>query len=464
MAKCPRCDEPLAAHERRCELCGLPAGVPFDPSGAFPEGAKYVGRMIGGHFRAISILAFGGQGIVLLVRHTTMERNNVFALKILKPDLSRDPDFRRRFLREVEIVYTFSHPNIVPIREFAETDEGELFFTMDFCRGMTLEQAMPDGRSLPLARMLRIVDGVLQGLAFAHGHGIVHRDLKPANIFLQEERGEERARLLDFGIAKPIERGSFDLTSGEKIIGTPAYMAPEQILGQEIDARTDLYALGVILYRMVAGQPPFKGRTGHEILARHLRDAPAPLASVAPQVPRELGALIDRMLSKERARRPASAEAVMEELAKVHTGHGAKRARSHSFARPLVLAAAAVAAFAAGGWLLAAKWLSSGAVQAGGSPPGERVEAPAPHEPAPVAKTLETPAVAQEPAAAGESSKTAPAAPESGTPAAAEKAPAAAEKAPAATKWCRFCRKEQPEAYATCPDCGQVLSAGPKGE
>jgi hypothetical protein len=448
MAKCPRCDEPLAVQERRCELCGLPAGAPFDPTAAFPEGGKYIGRMIGGHFRVISVIAFGGHGIVLLVRHTTLEHRNVFALKLLKPDLSHDQDFRRRFLREVEIVYTFSHPNIVPIREFAETEEGELFFSMDFCRGVTLEQAMHDGRPLPLARTLRIMDGALQGLAFAHGHGIVHRDMKPANVFLQEGRGDECVRLLDFGIAKPIDRGSFDLTGGEKIIGTPAYMAPEQILGQEIDARTDLYALGIILYRMVAGQAPFKGRTGHEILARHLRDAPVPLCEIAPAAPRELGALVDRMLSKDRARRPASAEAVREELAKIRLGRGAKLARKPSRAYTLGIVTVLGAAIAGGGWFLAAKSRLTNDAPTEAKKAVKKSNAAAPKKPVAATKIPAPPVVPSAPPVAP---------PESPVPAGAEKTPAPEPRTPA--KWCRLCRKNWPEAYATCPDCGQVLGA-----
>ena len=255
--RCPRCQTTVGDPATdRCPCCSLTLRSPFDPTAGLPEGRRYLGRIIGGHFRVLSILAGGGHGMVLLVRHTQLENRNIFALKLLRPELSRNSGFRRRFLREAEIVYTFSHPNIVPIREFAETGDGELFFTMDFCRGVTLDEAMRKGAPLKLPRIFSIADGILQGLGYAHSHGVVHRDLKPANVFLEESRGEEVARILDFGIAKPSKSGGVELTGAQKIIGTPIYMAPEQILGKSLDCRTDLYAFGVLLYRMVAGKPP----------------------------------------------------------------------------------------------------------------------------------------------------------------------------------------------------------------
>jgi hypothetical protein len=347
---CPRCQEPVALELDSCHECGLPLGVDFDPAAGHPEAHRYLNRVIGGHFRTLSILASGGHGIVLLVRHTKLQRRNIFALKLLLPELSQDPEFRRRFLREAEIVYTFAHPHIVPIREFAETEEGELFFTMDFCRGVPLDHAIKQEETLPPERVLRIADHVLQALDYAHGHGIVHRDLKPGNIFLERCEEGELARILDFGIAKPTRSEGLDLTGGQKILGTPTFMAPEQIRGEQVDGRTDLYALGVVMYNMLAGEPPFTAQTNHEILARHLRDQVPPLEYVKPGTPRALSELVDRMLAKKPDDRPSSAAALREELADLGGAGSAGRRRPGGRRGALVAGILVCVVAGAAGW------------------------------------------------------------------------------------------------------------------
>lgn len=394
--------------------------------------------------------------MVLLVRHTKLQRRNVFALKLLKPELSKSPDFRRRFLREAEIVYSFSHPNIVPIREFGETDEGELYFTMDFCRGQPLDKAMKGGSSFPLARVLKITDDVLQGLGFAHSHSIVHRDLKPGNIFLEQGKQGETAKLLDFGIAKPNDKGAVELTCGEKILGTPHYMAPEQILGKKLDGRADLYALGVVLYRVLAAKPPFNGRTGHEILTKHLRDQPVPLKKLKPEIPAEVSALVQRLLSKHPGERPESAEELRCEVTELRArfcGDGSplrvRRKKRGRRASVFLLAACALVA--------AAFFFVSGYL----NKDGEKAEA---------AFAVSSPLEPDDSAAATVSVRARMEA-ETGKQERSECAFCGASLSDEEiksgeglcaeclkhAKWCRFCKKKYPADKVTCPDCGQFL-------
>ena len=460
MTNCPRCEHTLTGGPSVCPLCGLALDAPFDPTAGHPDGARYIGRLIGTHFKALAILASGGHGMVLLVRHTKLRHRNIFALKLLRPELSRDTDFRQRFLREAEIVYTFSHPNIVPIREFAETPEGELFFTMDFCRGVTLDRAMQTGPPFTLARVLAITDGILQGLEYAHGHDIVHRDLKPANVFLEQSRQGETARLLDFGIAKPTHPGGLELTGGQKILGTPAYMAPEQIMGRKLDCRTDLYALGVVLYRLLSGKAPFKGSTGHEILAGHLRDTPSPLARVCPHVPLDLSELVLQLLAKKPEERPRSAAEIrtrLASLAAMDEGGAAtvlvqpmtagRRRRRRLILGGLAVvclaAAAGVAVHLSGRAPGAAPRRGTGG-SSGAKQDGTPVGAPPTGESPP--RAVEAP----EPVAARNDVHGAP---RTDPP----PDPVEPDPPPVLTKWCGLCARAYPEDCATCPDCGGFL-------
>lgn len=467
MKQCPRCAEKWREQSTKCRLCGLDARVFFDPTGGHPQGASYLNRMIGGHFRTVSVLAYGGHGMVLLVRHTKLVRNNLFALKLLRPELSRDAAFRKRFLREAEIVYSFSHQNIVPIREFGETDAGELYFTMDFCRGRPLDYVMRGCAGFSLKSILLIFEDILNGLMYAHKQGIVHRDLKPANIFLEQNAHGVTVRLLDFGIAKPQDTGGVEITAANNVVGTPAYMAPEQILGQAVDGRTDLYAIGVIMYRMLSGKPPFEGRTGHEILAKQIRDKPPSLQKLKPELPPAVCDLVERLLAKQPDQRPASAEVMRQQVMALRDQFctGKERDGGLPAERPgkrgIRLGLAAMALFAAGvciaGWFVFN--MNRQTVEA--APPEEVQEK---HVPAAQQKALPPAELTPE------KTETMPKRPD---PKPALNKPILNKirsimnrplnkrphkNRPVAHKWCPVCAKRRPAALVTCPECGQVLT------
>ncbi|MBI4605522.1 MAG: serine/threonine protein kinase [Planctomycetes bacterium] len=281
---------------------------------------QLIGRIVNGKYQVLSILGEGGMGVVYKVRHLILQNKSTFALKILHPTLCAQPDFRARFLREVEIAMELTHENVVQIRDFGVTEQGLLFYTMDFFAGESLKAVIEREAPLSPERIVRIVAPVLAALGEAHKAGIVHRDLKPDNVLIERvDDRTDRVRILDFGIAKLLEGGSEDerpdLTQGG-VIGTPRYMSPEQAGSCPIDGRSDLYSLGCMLFEMLTGRVPFSGKTARGLLMAHLTAPPPRLAEARPglEVPEHLEGLVYRLLEKEREARPATAEAVLEIL------------------------------------------------------------------------------------------------------------------------------------------------------
>ncbi len=222
-----------------------------------------VGRSVG-HYRLLEKLGAGGMGEVFLAEDIRLGRQ--VALKTLTPERSAQPQHLERFRREARLVAAFNHPNIVTIHSVEEY-EGLHFLTMELVHGSTLEALIPP-EGMPLQRILEIAIPLADALAAAHAQGIVHRDLKPANVMVSHEG---RLKVLDFGIAKPAaaqeaaflggEAAGEDLLTGAgQVLGTPAYMSPEQILGQPVDCRTDIFSFGVVLFQMATGRHPLGGR------------------------------------------------------------------------------------------------------------------------------------------------------------------------------------------------------------
>ncbi|MEO8334374.1 MAG: serine/threonine-protein kinase [bacterium] len=268
-------------------------------------------RAVAGRYALERELGRGGMGVVLLARDLSLDR--LVALKLLPMLLAAQPLLRERFLREARTAAGLSHPNIVPIHA-VETHDGIVFIAMAFIDGETLAERVRRTGPLPPHEVARILREVAWALAYAHGRGIVHRDIKPENILI--ERASGRALVTDFGIAQARKTPGADhrLTLEGQLIGTVAFMSPEQSAGEAVDGRSDLYALGGVGYFALTGRAPFEATTLEALLvARYTRAAPS-IELARPDVPHALAAVIDRCLAREPHDRYASAEAVAEAL------------------------------------------------------------------------------------------------------------------------------------------------------
>src|SRR5436309_1480524 len=249
----------------------------------------------------------GGMGVVYLAREVRLDRP--VAIKLLPPSKTADPKLRERFLREARTAAKLSHPNVISIHAVEETG-GFVFFAMASVEGEALAERVRRRGPLPPSEAARILRDVAWALAYAHGQGVVHRDVKPNNILI--EQGSGRVLVADFGIAGVVA-GAGALVAGE-VVGTPEFMSPEQALGEAVDARSDLYSLGVVGYFALSGTLPFEAAKATDVLAKQVTEAAPPLASAAPGVPRRLAQAIDRCLAKDPADRPEGTEVLAEQL------------------------------------------------------------------------------------------------------------------------------------------------------
>ena len=249
-------------------------------------------------------LGRGGMGVVYLAREVHLDR--LVAIKLLPPERSAIATLRDRFLREARLAAKLSHPHIIPIHAVDEV-EGFVYYVMAFVDGETLAQRVRQRGPMSASDGSRVLREAAWALAYAHSQGLVHRDVKPDNILIETSTG--RALVADFGIAAAAGEAAAD-----GISGTPEFMSPEQALGGDIDARSDLYGLGATAFYAFSGRLPFEGDSATQILAKQVTEAPPPLASLGIAVPRKLAQLVDRCLAKDPALRPASAEALAEQL------------------------------------------------------------------------------------------------------------------------------------------------------
>ena len=304
--------------------------------------AYILGRELGG----------GGMSRVFIVEDATLRRSIV--VKVLPPEMAAEVSIAR-FQREIALAARLQHPHIVPLLATGET-QGLPYFTMPFVEGESLRERLARDGALPVDECVRLLREIASALAYAHEKGIVHRDIKPDNVLLS--RGI--ALVTDFGVAKALlsssTAGRGPLTSVGIAVGTPAYMSPEQISADPAtDHRADLYAFGMIAYEMLAGQPPFAGRTAHALLAAHVIDAPEPLQQRRRSVPPALAALVMRCIEKRPADRPQHASEIVQALDAMTTSTQAVLSPRLSLKRPsrarLVALALLVIVAAAGAWL-----------------------------------------------------------------------------------------------------------------
>jgi WD40 repeat protein/serine/threonine protein kinase len=272
-----------------------------------------------GPYRVLRLLGAGGMGAVFAAEDPHLERP--VALKVMLPALAATPTARQRFLREAKAAAAVKHDNIVTVYAVGEASASAgsvTFLAMEFLRGEPLDDRLRREGRLPAAEVVRIGGEVARGLAAAHARGLVHRDVKPANVWLDADSG--RSKILDFGLARTREPHGPELTQQGAIVGTPAYIAPEQTDGRPVDGRTDLFSLGCVLYRMCTGEAPFKGKDTVSTLMAVATDRPKPPREVNPEVPPALSALVLRLLEKNPGQRPAGAAEVAEALDRLARG------------------------------------------------------------------------------------------------------------------------------------------------
>ncbi len=297
--------------------------------------ADEIGRL--GSWRVLRVLGAGGMGVVFLADDPRLKRQ--IALKVIKPELVKSAEVRERFLREAQSIAAIEHENIVTVFH-VEEDRGVPLLAMPLLRGESLEERIGRaGGPLPVDEVLRIGREIASGLAAAHDRGLIHRDIKPGNIFLAtlgggttepapESRDPEsgelnapappfRVKILDFGLVQAIRGENADLPHEGSIMGTPAYMAPEQARGQPTDARADLFSLGCVLYRMATGRPSFSGTELIGLLLSVATDVPPCPRELNPELPQALSDLIEKLLAKSAEQRPASAQAVVEVIEEI---------------------------------------------------------------------------------------------------------------------------------------------------
>ena len=291
------------------------------------------------HYKILSLLGKGGMGEVFLAEDTRLNRK--VALKLLLPEVAQDADKLKRFVLEARAASALSHPNAAHIYEIGESG-GRHFLAMEYIEGETLEKKLA-GETMPLATILSIGAQVADALDAAHARGIAHRDIKPANLMI-DARGH--VKVLDFGLAKILpaageapansQAATQFLTSGGVVLGTVSYMSPEQALGRDVDARTDLFSLGVVLYQMASGKLPFTGSSAQETLARILQSPPDALARLNYELPEEFERIVKKCLEKDRDRRYQSARELLVDLRNLERAPSAERARTGAIRAAIV--------------------------------------------------------------------------------------------------------------------------------
>jgi hypothetical protein len=313
------------------------------PSGPIPlaavvtnEPGLAIGEEIEGRYRVVAKLGEGGMGEVYKVEHIALQKP--MAMKVLRQSLSGDPGFVKRFEREAVTASRIGQENIVEITDFSRLPDGRFYFVMEYLDGQTLAQLVRAEGALPVARVLSIVRQICQALAAAHAQQILHRDIKPDNVMVFDRSAQpDFVKVLDFGIAKVNETGEGVLKTGVgEIVGTPQYLSPEQATGQAQDARSDIYSLGVLMYELLRGEPPFTGQTPTHVIAAHITQ-PAPLlpsSTTTGPLPSLLRTLVGRMLAKSKDDRPSSIADVLSQMDAIDLVQGQLDAAKAAIRRP----------------------------------------------------------------------------------------------------------------------------------
>ena len=347
MKYCPACHKTFPTEYSVC---------PADQTGLQTAHELQPGMIIRNKYEILARIGIGGMGVVYRGRHVTF--NELCAIKIVNDGIGGDSKFLQRFQTEAVVTRKLRHPNAVRVDDFDYTDDGRPFIVMELVEGKNIGEILQEEGPLSVPRAMRVATQVGQALGVAHRLGVVHRDIKPGNIILtKDEQGDENAKVLDFGIAKLREaagNAQQGMTMTGMVVGTPLYMSPEQFMGkkagEEIDGRTDIYSLGVVLYQMVTAQLPFDGDTLYSLMMQHMEGVVRPPHELAPElhIPESLSQIIVKAIDKDRGKRFQTADefvAALVEVSKEQTGTvPSVNAAVPNFIAPPVVATAPVSA------------------------------------------------------------------------------------------------------------------------
>jgi eukaryotic-like serine/threonine-protein kinase len=270
------------------------------------------GQIIDGKYRIIEQIAEGGMGAVFLGDNTRIGRK--VAIKVLNASLAKHGVSVERFEQEAQLLARIGSEHIVSVLDMGDTPDGNSYMVMEYLEGETLGERLCRCSKLAIDESIAIAEQMLDGLAAAHSAGVVHRDIKPDNLFLTRRGERECVKILDFGVSKLVSEQPFSLTLNGTLVGTPAYMSPEQARGHAIDLRTDLYAVGVVLYECISGETPILGENTHELLFRVAQEDPRPLESLVPDLDAGLAAIVRKALTRDREERFQTAGEFQEAL------------------------------------------------------------------------------------------------------------------------------------------------------
>ncbi|HEU5238698.1 MAG TPA: protein kinase [Pyrinomonadaceae bacterium] len=315
MKVCPVCGKEYSNTSTLCPVDGEVLQTTADP---------LIGETLAGKYLIEELIKSGGMGSVYRGKHILMDKR--VAIKVLRPSLAMDDAVVARFSREAKAASRISHPHAVNVTDFGESENGVVFLVMEYLDGRTLKEIIKSEGAMPLARTVEIVRQVSGALDAAHEQGVIHRDLKSDNIMLSQTNGGEWAKVLDFGIAKiqqPEGALDMDITAANLVIGTPQYMSPEQCSHSgPIDARSDVYSLGIIVYEMLAGRVPFSGESPTVIMMKQVQDEPPSIFGFRPDLPAGIGSVVTRALAKQPADRFQSAGDLSRALNEVSQTEG----------------------------------------------------------------------------------------------------------------------------------------------
>ena len=284
MSECPSCQKEVLDIDVRCPHCGTAIGA----TGAH----RMLGTVVLGQYELVDVLGQGGMSVVFKGRHKMTDQE--VALKILPPELAAHSQVKSRFLEEAKALAALDHPNIVHLYNFGQ-ENGYFVLAMQFVQGRTWERIILENKRMDWTSSVRVCIDVLRALEYAHGRGVIHRDMKPSNVLVRAH--DATATVMDFGIAKMTT--STKLTATGQTMGTVRYMSPEQVRGQEVDLRTDIYSLGATLYESLTGETPFDGTTHFEIMTKHLSEAPKPPSARGIELPRLVEEAVLKSLAKK---------------------------------------------------------------------------------------------------------------------------------------------------------------------